>query len=144
MRVWMPLSSAVALCVAYMLGRVLTSASGAHVPLRVVDDPRPQSATVVLHSWSNGTLRGVMRGSGRIVIGNRAVTVNGSGAFALPLDLPRTAPAASAAYGGGFVASSRGKKYYPAGSPAAAKLSPKNIIHFATRAEAEAAGYTAP
>lgn len=141
MRVWMPLSSALALCAAYMLGRVLTSASGAHVPLRTIQDFRPQSATVVLTSWNNGTLRGVVHGSGRIVVGNRATAVNGSGAFALQLDLPKAAPAA---YGGGFVASSRGKKFYPAGSPAAAKLSPKNIIYFATRAEAEAAGYTAP
>ena len=40
-----------------------------------------------------------------------------------------------------YVASTRGKKYYVAGSPAAQRLSPKNLIFFTSAQEAEAAGF---
>lgn len=42
---------------------------------------------------------------------------------------------------GNYVASRRGKKYYPAGCSAAKSLKPENLIYFQTTAAAEAAGY---
>ncbi len=39
-----------------------------------------------------------------------------------------------------YVASSRGKKYYPVDCPAAKGLSPKNLIYYNTAMEAEKAG----
>lgn len=146
MRLWILGLSASALCVAYLLGRVMSVVAVHSEPIHILPDHRPLSTTVVLQSWDNGMLRGAMLGSGRLLVGNRAVVINGSGAFAVRLELPKAAPAQGAAtgYGGGFVASSRGKKYYPARSPAAEKLSPKYLRHFATKAEAEAAGYTPP
>ena len=47
----------------------------------------------------------------------------------------------SAAISAPFVASKRGKKYYPASCPAAASLSKANIIGFSSEEEARAAGY---
>ena|SRR5258706_2684595 len=44
--------------------------------------------------------------------------------------------------GGAFVASSRGKKYYPVDCNAASSLSEANKIYFATAQEAEAKGYS--
>ena len=41
----------------------------------------------------------------------------------------------------GFVASSRGKYYYPVSCKLAANLSPANLLHFSSKAEAEKAGY---
>lgn len=41
----------------------------------------------------------------------------------------------------GFVASSRGKYYYPANCKLADGLSPANLIHFSSKMEAEKAGY---
>lgn len=41
-----------------------------------------------------------------------------------------------------FVALSRGRVYYRAGCSGARKLSPANLLYFASREEAEAAGYT--
>lgn len=43
---------------------------------------------------------------------------------------------------GSYVASKRGKKYYPANCSAAKSLKPENLIYFQTAAAAEAAGYT--
>ena len=43
--------------------------------------------------------------------------------------------------GKNFVASSRGKKYYPIGCPAGSNLKESNKIYFASREEAEKAGY---
>lgn len=43
---------------------------------------------------------------------------------------------------GQYVASSRGKKYYPVDCSAAKSLSPNNLIYFNSQQEAESAGYT--
>lgn len=43
---------------------------------------------------------------------------------------------------GSFVASKKGKKYYPTNCPAAKNLSQTNVIYFKDAAEAEAKGYT--
>ncbi len=43
----------------------------------------------------------------------------------------------------GYVASKRGRKYYPVGCPAAENLKVENRIYFKTAGEATEAGYTA-
>jgi ribosomal protein S1 len=49
--------------------------------------------------------------------------------------------AGTAGASGGFVASKTGKKFYPADSAAAKKITPENLVSFKTKEEAEAAGY---
>ena len=143
MRFWQLLLIVSALAAAYLLGCIVTLSAYRAPPPLPIPDERAFVSTVVLHSWNDGKLSGVLRGSGRLLVGTRIVVPDGSGAFTVALSLPRQAPSAGLS-SPGFVASKRGKRYYPAGSPAAGKLSPKNLLFFATRAEAEAAGFSVP
>lgn len=55
---------------------------------------------------------------------------------------PQSATALTGTSGGAYVASKRGKKYYPVGCSAAKSLSAANKIYFATADEAEGKGYS--
>ena len=63
----------------------------------------------------------------------------------VPVRVLQTAPSSphlsTAPAGMHFVASRRGKKYYPVGSPAAAALKPENRVYFPDAAAAEDAGF---
>jgi hypothetical protein len=145
MRVMHVLIAVLALSSAFLLGRVLPAPWQDAGPLALVPDHRPAASAVVVESWSNGQLRGVLRGSGMLIIGSRSVVPDQSGAFVVTIATARPPIVASsgAAAQQRYVASKRGKKYYRVGSKSGEQLSFKNRIYFATKEEAEAAGFTA-
>lgn len=87
-------------------------------------------------------LLGIAQGEVRVFVGDAVIVPNASGAFRVAargliqnLATPRI-PA-----GMQFVASRRGKKYYPVTSRAGQNLASENRIYFRTSAEAIAAGF---
>lgn len=148
MRVPWTLLWALSLCAAYLFGRIAAQMTLAAPPMTIVPDPRPHIPVVMIAGIEGGRLVGTVTGSGRVIVAGKTVVPDAEGAFAAAITLPPAAtrsgtartpsvPASDAA----FVASKRGKKYYPVGSKGAANLSPKNLIYFRSAEEAEAAGY---
>ncbi|MDD4286909.1 MAG: hypothetical protein PHO20_01130 [Candidatus Peribacteraceae bacterium] len=132
-----------ALVCGYLLGRLVTE-RGALVPppMAMRDASRPLVPTVHLDGVYNGSLRGSMIGSARIFLDGQQVVPDQSGAFLIPAgslltnNIEITVPE-----GMRFVASRRGKKYYPVDSASASALSPANRVYFSTAEEAVGAGY---
>lgn len=99
--------------------------------------------SVTIDGWRNGALVGTIRNNAVLIVGDRVAVTDGSGAFAVrSLSVPQDASVQAPPTGSAFVASKRGKKYYPVGSAGADGLSPANKIYFPNAAAAEAAGYT--
>ncbi len=71
----------------------------------------------------------------QIIKANNAIQVNSSQPTSSDGD-------ASSTSAGSYVASSRGKKYYPVDCSAAASLSENNKVYFGSQEEAESSGYT--
>lgn len=141
-RPW-PAIQVVVLCVlcltaGLLLGRVVWRDPP---PLALVPDARPPMPAVVFEEIDGGVLKGRVSGEVRLAAGDAAVLL-GSGAFAVTLPY-RLAPEEPVVVpeGMAFVASVRGTRYYPVSSPQGRELSPANRVYFATRADAEAAGY---
>ncbi len=59
-----------------------------------------------------------------------------------PTSIPTSTPEIKTNPTGAFVASAKGKKYYPVNCPAAKNLSATNRVYFVSSAEAESKGYT--
>jgi hypothetical protein len=109
------------------------------VPATVItDDIREGIPVVRIDGITGNTIVGSVSGTARVFLSGRPVLVE-SGSFRLPSNV--ITRAASGPVTGTFVASKRGKKYYPIGSPSAEKLSPANRVYFQTAQEAEKAGY---
>lgn len=132
-----------ALVCGYLAGRVMTRTLGIpHTPLTVRQSSGTLVATVSLEGIENGMLRGVIHGGARFVVGSTIVVPDGSGAFRVPAQTTlKNIVHVSVPDSARFVASKRGKKYYPVNDPAAAKLSAANRVFFLTTEEAEKAGY---
>lgn len=126
-----------ALSCGYLHGRLMASQPA---PMRLEPDVRPHVSTIVLTGIQNGRLTGTMEGETRLIVGN--VPVVGSGAFSIAagpllvhrieIEIPK---------GARFVASKRGKKYYPVDAASARGLSPENRLYFETALQAQAAGF---
>ena len=81
-------------------------------------------------------------GSARVVLGKTVLT--SSGIFALDAQsILHNAVEVVVPDGMQFVASSKGKKYYPVFSSSGNRITPKNRLYFRTAKEAEIAGYRA-
>lgn len=111
--------------------------------LRIIDDPvTGEIPTVRLDGILNGELRGSVVGDVRIAAGGKMIPVDGSGSFRIVERSVLTniihVPVPTGMH---FVASRRGKKYYPVGSAGANGLSPANRIYFPDEASARRAGY---
>jgi len=121
----------------FLSGRLITNDES---PITVVKDQRPLIPTIHIEGIRNGLLHGSIKGSARVVIGSEIFTQ--SGIFALDASpllfnqiviiVPDNAQ---------FLASTRGKKYYPVFSSAGERITPKNRIYFSTAEEAQRAGY---
>jgi len=110
--------------------------------VQLVADHRPAVCTVSIGSIAGGRVTGEIHGDVRVFIGDAQVIPNGSGSFAMSLRMPSSAVAiASPAGDMRFVASRRGKRYYPIGSVQGQKLAPANRIYFRSEQEAQAAGF---
>lgn len=108
----------------------------------VVPDTRSLVPTVLLHRMENGELVGEMLGSVRMFLGDDQIIPNGSGAFRVPAGiLKNDVRPIAAPEGMRFVASRKGKRFYPVSSKQAQGLSPKNRVYFPTEEAAKAAGY---
>ena len=114
----------------------------AATPMRIVNDSGSTVPVVIIDAWRGETLRGKTEGEVRLMVEGKAVAPAIDGSFSLGTAPKAPSPsAASVPEGAQFVASKRGKKYYPVGSSAGEGLSPANRIYFQSEAEAEAAGY---
>lgn len=108
----------------------------------VVPDTRSLIPTVLITGIENGELIGEIRGDVRLFLGNRQIIPNGSGAFRVPAgELKTDVRTIPVPEGMRFVASKKGKRYYPVHAKQAEGLAPKNRIYFETVEEAKAAGY---
>jgi len=132
-----------ALVCGYLLGRLITERKTlVSVPMQMRDLSRPLIPTVHLDGVYNGSLKGSMIGDARLFFGSQQVVPDQSGAFLVPAGslltntIEITVPA-----GMRYVASRRGKKYYPVDSASASNLAPANRVYFSTAEEAERAGY---
>ncbi len=91
--------------------------------------------------------RVVIQDPGALSLQNQALAaapfpVTSSPTVTTPAAPLKTVPTAAKPVTGAYVASSRGKRYYPVSCNAANNLSEANKIYFATKEEAEKAGYT--
>ncbi|MDO8469253.1 MAG: hypothetical protein Q7S29_05875 [Candidatus Peribacter sp.] len=132
-----------ALVCGYLLGRLITERRTlVSVPMQMRDVSRPLVPTVRVEGVVNGQLKGSMVGSARLFLDGTQVMSDQSGAFLVPAGslltnkIEITVPS-----GMRFVASRRGKKYYPVDSASASNLAPSNRVYFRTAEEAERAGY---
>jgi hypothetical protein len=113
-----------------------------HAPTVLRNLEIPLAPTVRIDGVANGEVHGAVLGGARFFLGGRAVPVDQSGAFRVPATpLLTNVVSVSVPEGMRFVASRRGRKYYPVESSDAANLSPLNRIYFRTAEEAEDAGY---
>jgi hypothetical protein len=139
MRYVIPASVGLSLFFAFVLG-LCAGRLPAHQPAtRIVEDHRPGVPVVRIDGVTGNDLIGSIQGEARVFIAGKAVATS-SGAFKAPASaVTRIVPGAAT---GKFVASKRGKKFYPVGSPSGEKLSPSNRVYFDTAEQAMAAGYS--
>lgn len=112
-------------------------------PLAVIADDTPAPIPVVrIDGIRNGTLVGSMTGVVRLVARDLIIFSNTNGSFAIrDSKLLTNVIEISVPPGMHFVASKRGKKYYPIGSASAANLAPANRVYFPTAEAARGAGF---
>ena len=125
------------LSVGYIHGRYLAVP---RTSMTLVPDQRPRVPTVHLMGMRDGKLHGMVFGSVRFFVGDRQVTATGAFAVAPgPLAIQQisvTVPSWAQ-----FVASRRGKRYYPVFSAGGERIVPRNRIYFRSAQDAEAAGF---
>lgn len=127
-----------ALATGYLHGRILSIHQH---PLVLRTDNRPLIPTVTLTRIRNGNLEGEIRGNVRFFIGDHPV-IGGSGSFVIPAGpLLKQVIEVNVPADARFVASKRGKKYYPVDASQAKSIAPGNRVYFQTSSQAEAAGY---
>jgi hypothetical protein len=126
-----------------MIGRITTvTISISDTPITIKEDARPRIPVVAIDGIVDGYLRGNTSGHVRLFIGEELVITDGSGTFAVPPDLfLEHIVTVDIPEGMNFVASRRGKKYYPLSSSQAKRLIPENRLYFKTAEEAQKAGY---
>ena len=126
----------------YTLGQFVMSAKIQDVPLSIVEDTRQLVPVVDLRGVTDGKLEGMLKGDVRLFLGNEPVLTNGSGAFKVPADyLFINYVRVTVPEGVQFVASKRGKNYYPVSSSAGEKIIPENRVYFPDARSAENAGF---
>ena len=130
---------------AVLLGYFLGGISGTRslqgdLTMRIVEDSGALVPTVNIRSWKSGSMEGLVQGEVRLLVDGTPVVPGQSGSFALG-NPARQGASSGVPAGMQFVASKRGKKYYPVGSAGANNLSEANKIYFPDAAAAEAAGY---
>lgn len=137
------LSSLFLLVVTLFACATIRSARAASAPvLSIIPDTRPLIPTVIITGIENGELLGTIRGEMRLFLGDKQIVPDGSGSFRVPAGILKTdVHTIAAPEGMQFVASKKGKRFYPVQAKQAQALAPKNRIYFRTQEEAQAAGY---
>ncbi len=109
-------------------------------PVTLVPDTRKPIPTVHIRSIQNGLLHGNIIGSARVVFDKKVLTQ--SGIFAIDAGpLLRNEILIVVPDWAQFVASRKGKKYYPVLSSGGERITPANRVYFRSAAEAEGVGY---
>ncbi len=125
-----------------MAWRMILVPSASARPLSLVADTRPAVCTVVLQGVRDGKIAGYIRGEVRFFIGDDLAVPDSSGAFLVPAGALRTdVRTVDIPSGARFVASKKGKRFYPVGSSQGQGLTPANRIYFSSEDEARAAGF---
>lgn len=133
-----------ALIFGILLGRIFGIASLPIPPTVLREDRRPNIPVVRIIGMEDGFVRGSVRGDVRVFFDEKIVVTDGSGSFRVPAgDFLRNVATVRVPAGMRFVASRRGKKYYPITSANAARLAPGNRLYFSDRESAERAGFLA-
>ncbi len=111
--------------------------------VKLVDDAHISDTPVVrIDGIRNGALIGSVSGDVRVVAGSTPVAVGGSGAFAISdRSVLTNIIEIHVPPGMHFVASAKGKRYYPIQSAAGNQIVPQNRVYFPTEASAQKAGY---
>ncbi|PIR53826.1 hypothetical protein COU75_04020 [Candidatus Peregrinibacteria bacterium CG10_big_fil_rev_8_21_14_0_10_42_8] len=123
----------------YLSGRTIVSNPAGII---IQADTRPLVPTIHIEGVRNGLLHGSIKGNARMTIGKTVFTE--SGIFAIDAaDVFVNTVHVIIPDGMQFVASKRGKKYYPVFSTSANRMALKNRLYFRTAEEAESAGYEA-
>lgn len=127
----------------YLLGRLITERRTlVSAPMQMRDLSRPLVPTVRVEGVVNGQLKGALFGEARFFLGGKQIVPDQSGSFVVPAgSLLTNTIEITVPEGMRFVASRRGKKYYPVDSASASNLAPANRVYFKTAEEAEGAGY---
>lgn len=121
----------------FLTGRLLLNHES---QITMYPDTRPPIPTIHIRGIQNGLLHGKIIGNARVVFQQTVLTQ--SGIFAIdssPLlrnEISVVVPAWAQ-----FVASKKGKKYYPVFSAAGQRIAPANRVYFRTEEEAMRAGY---
>lgn len=133
-----------ALIFGILLGRILGIASRPIPPTVLREDRRPTTPVVRISGIEDGFVDGSVRGDVRVFLDGKMVVTDGSGSFRVPAgDFLRNVTTVRVPAGMRFVASRRGKKYYPITSANGARLAPGNRLYFSDRESAERAGFLA-
>lgn len=133
-----------ALLTGFCFGSALTAWSTyQREPIVLIEDAMPDSAAVRINGIRNGALVGSATGPVRLSAGGKIISLGHSGAFAIR-DAALLTNHVSISVPGGmkFVASKRGKKYYPVLSAQGQNLKLENRVYFPNEEAAEAAGYS--
>ena len=111
-------------------------------PLQTVPNVRPLQPVVQIDGIRNGYLEGTILGDARMFLGQEQVLPTASGSFrVLASTFLRNEVQVLVPEGMRFMASKKGKKYYPVASAAANNLAPQNRVYFRTAEEAAQSGY---
>ena len=121
----------------FLTGRLITDN---RQPITLQNDQRSLIPTINIEGIRNGLLHGSIKGSARISLGSQILTQ--SGVFAIDASHILTNKiTVIVPHNAQFLASKRGKKYYPVFSSAGERITPGNRIYFENAQQAEAAGY---
>ena len=135
-----------AILLGYLLGRIArVDFAVADLPtLSVHEEVREGVPIVKIMNIRDGKLHGSLTGNVRFFLGEEQVLEDGSGSFAVdPGSLLINNVSVHIPEGMHFVASKRGKHYYPVLSRQGEQIVPVNRVYFHTSDEAESAGFTA-
>lgn len=125
----------------YTAGRVVTLRQFTDPPFHMEPDLRPRIPVVQFEGIQEGVVTGRISGDVRVFWGERMILPDGSGAFRVAGDLLVEEVAVPVPDGMQFVASRKGKKYYPVASPLSERIKPENRLYFPTADAAEAYGF---
>ena len=129
----------------YALGTfgLVVERTGSPPPLAVLQEDVHRPISIVhIREINNGSITGTVGEGARLMIGDTVITASAETEFRTPaapflvdiIDIPIP-------HGALFVASKRGKNYYPVESSAGSNLAPENRLYFRGAADAEAMGY---
>ncbi len=127
----------------FLIGRTLgLSHAFSPIPMEVVEDLRPKEAVIILEGLRDGKIVGSVEGDVRLWIGDEQVLPDEEGKIAeKPGVLLVNEVSVLVPEGMQFVASKRGKKYYPVLAKSGENITPGNRIYFEDAKSAERAGY---